>query len=354
MAQQIKLLIVDDSSLVRKILKSIFANDLQVVITDEAEDGLKAMEKLKAKQFDIVLLDYEMPNMNGLQVLKQLKTDPAIPVKPPVLVFSSLTQKGSKETVECLLAGAKDYVPKPSRSLGGDGTLDQIKNLLREKIIQIVDSAKATASAAPISPQKLSSDKTKLKDPGLLVIGSSTGGPAALEEVLRSFPANFPFPILITQHMPENFTTILAQTLSSRCKIAVKEVQGPTTIEKGVAYLAPGGKHMVMRDVNLIDVEISEAVNFCIPSVDVTFKSVAKIYKKGVISVMLTGMGKDGKDGVAALKQSLDCFSIAQDQASSVVWSMPKAVFEAGLSDRLLSLNKIAGCVLDVGCVVAR
>lgn len=358
MNKTIKLLLVDDSSLVRKILKSIFKDDTAIEVVGEAEDGQIAMEMIKKNHYDMILLDYEMPNMNGLELLRALKKDNSLSHKPSVLVFSSLTNKGSKQTVECLLAGAQDYIPKPSRSLGGAGTLDEIKKTLREKIISIVSSQQqaktspATTSTSSTSPStgKAAASNKKLRDPGLLVIGCSTGGPAALEVVFKSLPKNFPFPILIVQHMPESFTAILAQTLTNNGNIPVQEVTETTTIEKGKAYLAKGGKHMRMKDSHTLELFDGPPVNFCIPAVDVLFESVAKVYKRSVISVVLTGMGKDGREGVRMLKDKLDCYSIAQDQKSSVVWAMPKVVFEAGLADACLDLKQIGDHISNVGC----
>lgn len=353
---KIKLLLVDDSSLIRKILKTFFKDDDQIEIIDEAVNGKVALEKISIKEFDMVLLDYEMPEMNGLEFLQALKAQTNLAKKPPVMVFSSLTNSGSRQTIDCLLAGAKDYIQKPTASLDETNSLDKLKANLREKIVSIVSNVRSRTAvvkpseAAPVAvvknPIKLS--KPKVKNPGLVVIGSSTGGPAALEEVLKKIPTTFRFPILIVQHMPENFTKILAESLTRSCKFPVIEVSEKTTIKPGHAYIAAGGKHMLMIDTQTVDSIYGPAVNFCTPSVDVLFESVAKVYKKSVVAAILTGMGKDGADGVKTLKDNLDCFSIAQDQASSVVWAMPKAVFERGLSDYVLPINEIGEFIASV------
>lgn len=356
MKESIKVLIVDDSSLVRKFLKSFFTEDPDIEIADEAKDGKSALDKIKENgdKFDIVLLDYEMPNMNGLQVLKALKTDPSIKSKPPVLVFSSLTSSGSKQTIECLLAGAKDYIPKPSRTVEGGGDLTDLKKSIKEKVISIASKVKASKDRkVTIDRAKLSPGKKKLTmgmNPGLLLIGSSTGGPAALETVLKELPANFPCPILIVQHMPKNFTTILASSLDTNCKISVHEVTEKTIIKPGNAYIACGGMHMSYTGENQVDVHTGEQVNFCMPAVDVLFESIAKNYKRNVVSLILTGMGKDGREGVRALKSSLNCFSISQDEESSVVWAMPRVVYEAGLSDEVLPVNEIGKYLAGAIC----
>jgi two-component system, chemotaxis family, protein-glutamate methylesterase/glutaminase len=354
--EKIKLLLVDDSSLIRKIIKSLFKDDNEIEVIDEATNGKIALEKISSKEVDVVLLDYEMPEMNGLEFLEQLKTVKELEIKPAVLVFSSLTNSGSKQTIECLLAGAKDYIPKPSSTANDPDLMVNLKSNIRDKIILIgkghrrKKNIKQNLRQVSKSSDRVSSVITKNKplNMGLVVIGSSTGGPAALEQVLKGVPSNFRYPILIVQHMPENFTTILANTLSKNCNIKVNEVKEKTIIKPGEAYLASGGKHMVMLDPQTVDSIEGPLVNFCIPAVDVLYESVAKHYKRGLVSIILTGMGKDGCAGVRMLKDNLDCFSIAQDEISSVVWAMPRAVHEAGLSDMTIPVEKIGEYLKNV------
>lgn len=354
---KIKLLLVDDSSLVRKILKNFFIQDAEIDVVDEALNGKIALDKILTKEFDIVLLDYEMPEMNGLEFLQAVKQQ-SIKNKPPVIVFSSLTDNGSKYTVDCLLAGANDYIQKPSSSsLGSVENLEQLKTTIREKILSIVKDVKAKYKE-PLRPiigntainklNQANSKKISLKYPGLVVVGSSTGGPAALEKFLMGIPKDFRYPVLIVQHMPEKFTKILADTLQKNTGYPVQEVCQESKIENGKAYIAMGGKHMIMTSIDSVNIVSGESVNFCIPSVDVLFESVARVFNKGVVSIILTGMGKDGFNGVKALKSKLECFSIVQDQESSVVWSMPKAIHEAGLSDMILPLEQISEVVKNV------
>lgn len=347
MPEKLKALLVDDSSLVRKIMLSIFKNDSEVEIADEAVHGIDALEKLKDKEYDIILLDFEMPEMNGLEFLEALKKESSINKKPPVIVFSSLSDTGSKVTIQCLLAGAKDYMLKPTSRLGEKDVMDEVKTKLKEKIKALIKKKNPLIThTSNVKTSKL--DTLKLKQIDLVLIGSSTGGPNALEVVLTKVPKNFPLPILIVQHMPPGFTKMLANSLNERCSIPVTEVTGPTKVESGKIYIAGGAKHMLYEAGGTLIHKEGELVNFCIPAVDVLFKSVAKNFKGRVLSIVLTGMGKDGAEGVKSLKNVLDCYSIVQDEASSVVWAMPKAVYEEGLSDVVLPLDQIGVTLADV------
>lgn len=381
---KVKLLIVDDSSLIRKILKSFFANDPDIEIVAEAKDGEEALDLIYKNDFDIVLLDFEMPRKNGLAVLKDLKYNNQSDKCPPVLIFSSLTDKDSKQTIQCLLAGAKDYVLKPSGAYSKSGSLDDVKDSLREKILVITKRkvlgtliekpAQSREEAVQEKSKQLFAGTNKKQDAesrrkelerarfgnrvlsnlDLIVIGSSTGGPAALEYIFKKLPRDFPVPILVVQHMPENFTGIFVDSLAPTLMMKMKEVTGPCGLEKGTIYLAGGGKHMVMETPGSLNVQQSDPVNFCIPAVDVLFESVAKKFCGNVLSIVLTGMGRDGCDGVAKLKAKGNCYSVAQDEASSVVWAMPKVVYEAGLSDELLSLNEVGELLTNVRSKVAK
>lgn len=347
----INILVVDDSAFVRRIIASYFRNDNEINILAEAKDGKDGLEKIKSTKFDLVITDFEMPEMNGAEMLTALKNDPNIKDKPPVIVFSSFTSKGSQATVACLMAGARDYIQKPSNAMSGTPD-DTTKESIKKKIISIVENERMRANlfkspvAKPDAPRPTLAKR--LRNPGLVVIGCSTGGPAALEKTLIPIPANFKYPILVVQHMPEHFTKIMADTLNKKIALEVIEVTEKTQIEVGKVYLAGGGSHMIMEDVNTVKPGDNTPRNFCVPSVDILFESVAAKYNKGVMSVMLTGMGSDGKDGVKALKDSLDCVSIVQDQASSVVWAMPRAVYEAGLSDEMLSIDQIGVKITNV------
>jgi len=348
MNEEIRLLLVDDSSLARKMIRRLIEVDPKMVIVDEAVDGLDGLQKIRELDIDVVILDYEMPNMNGLELLKALARDPSIRHKPSVLICSSLTHSGSKHTINCLLAGAKDYVLKPDST----SNMAEVQKIILEKIYfaaksqkkrpRVTNNSNIQQTIKPIRQAPI-----RLKNPGLVVIGSSTGGPTALEIALKDIPPDYPYPILIVQHMPANFTASLAASLTNNIQIPVIEVNKETMIEKGKAYLAAGGKHMLMKDPHTLDWEDGDLVNFCRPSVDVLFNSIAKVYKKSVLSIILTGMGDDGYKGIANLKKNLDCFSVIQDEASSVVWGMPRAVFDNNLHDMIVPIQKIGEQIIN-------
>lgn len=362
---KVNLLIVDDSAIIRRILKSLFKDDAEICIKDEAVDGREGIAKIKSNEYDLVLLDYEMPKMNGLDFLNSVKNDRNINNKPPIIVFSSLTAKGSEHTVKCLMAGAEDYILKPSASMNKSDTLLKIKRVLKEKILSIAKKSEklikanekfsaavkaktivAPSEGIPLVHKSLKDIPNNLK---MVLIGTSTGGPAALMEVLKKLPKDFPLPILVVIHMPANFTKLYAESLEKQISLPVKEVTKLEAVKPGTVYLAAGGKHMIYEDghVNSVD---GDPVNFCIPAVDVLFESVANNLKIGnVISVVLTGMGQDGKKGVKALKDKKKCYSVVQDQASSVVWAMPRAVHEANLSDKISPLGQIGEVINYAG-----
>lgn len=356
MSNAIKVLLIDDSSLVRKMVRKMLESDPEIEVTGEVDNGRLGLAKIKTENYDVAILDFEMPEMNGLEFLKALRQDKTINNKPEIIVFSSLTKSGSKHTIDCLLAGAKDYVLKPE----ANADLDSLKQTIIDKIKSFgkghrkAQKAKETTINNTSRTENLVTTTTKdklpnikLKNPGLVLIGSSTGGPAALEASLKNIPADYPYPILIVQHMPANFTSSLVASLNKSLKLPVVEVLGPTKIERSKIYLACGGLHTYMRDKDTLDVRDGELVSYCKPSVDVLFKSVADLYQKSVLAIILTGMGHDGAAGVAKLKSRLDTFCIIQDEESSVVWGMPSAVHSKNLHDLVVPLDKIGDCILN-------
>jgi two-component system, chemotaxis family, protein-glutamate methylesterase/glutaminase len=351
-APKIKVLVVDDSALIRALLTEIInqTNDLEVVGT--ARDPIVAREKIRELKPDVITLDIEMPRMDGLEFLEKLMRLHPL----PVLMVSTLTAQGSAATLRALELGAVDYIHKPK--------ID-VKNKLEDYAAEITEKIRviAQANVRPLygtrlnraldRPQKIkplkASEKAVNEKEKLIVIGASTGGTEAIKEILIDMPADCP-PILIVQHMPEGFTKSYAARLDSLCEIAVAEAMHGERIIAGRAYLAPGGFHLsVLRTGAYYTCQISEdaAVNHHRPSVDVLFNSVAKHAKNNAIGVILTGMGKDGAAGMKRMHDK-GCKNLAQDEASCVVFGMPKEAIAQGGVDEIVPLEKVAERVLDL------
>lgn len=349
-APKIKVLVVDDSALIRALLTEIInqTNDLEVVGT--ARDPIVAREKIRELNPDVITLDIEMPRMDGLEFLEKLMRLHPL----PVLMVSTLTAQGSAATLRALELGAVDYIHKPK--------ID-VKNKLEDYAAEITEKIRVIAQAnvrplhgsstsRPLNkPQKIkplkASEKTKDEREKLIVIGASTGGTEAIKEILIDMPADCP-PILIVQHMPEGFTKSYAARLDSLCEIAVAEAVHGERIIAGRAYLAPGGYHLSILRTGahyICQISEEEPVNHHRPSVDVLFKSVTKQAKSEVIAIMLTGMGKDGAIQMKQL-HDLGHKTFAQDKASCVVFGMPKEAIERGAVDEVLPLDEIAGRIL--------
>ena len=335
-----RVLIVDDSALMRQILQQILQSDPALEVVGVAGDPYIAREKIKALNPDVLTLDVEMPRMDGLTFLEKLMKGHPM----PVVMVSSLTEKGCDTTLRALSLGAVDFITKPKLDVK-TGTLD-----LADEIISKVKSAagarvmprlhSSTASGAPASISYLSHIKATHK---IVAIGASTGGTEALKDLLEVLPADFPG-VVIVQHMPEKFTAQFAKRLDSLCKIKVKEAADGDRVLPGHALLAPGGKHMelVRRGAEYsVRITMTEPVNRHRPSVDVLFQSVAEQAGNNAIGVILTGMGNDGARGMLAMKNA-GAFNVAQDEASCVVFGMPKEAIAMGGTHEVHTLSKIA------------
>jgi two-component system chemotaxis response regulator CheB len=341
-----RILVVDDSVVYRRLVSEEISRDPELEVVGTAANGRIALAKLGQLSPDLVILDVNMPEMDGLQALKELrKTYPRL----PVVMFSSLTERGAEETLDALALGATDYFTKPADAGGLDGSL----RVLREELIP-----KIKALCAP-SDQKPSTAGARTGTGGpiagkapagtgairVLAIGTSTGGPNALAEIFARLPADFPVPILIVQHMPPMFTRLLAERLSAQSPIRVQEASSGCLLKPGDAWVAPGDHHMiVVRDGlhHRLLVHQDPPENSCRPAVDVLLRSVARTFRADSLTVILTGMGQDGLRGCQALREAGGQV-LAQDQATSVVWGMPGYVAQAGLADRVLPLSMIAG-----------
>ncbi len=364
MPQKIKVLIVDDSRMLRTVVAKILAEDPAVEVMEPAANGVLALAAIARALPDVVTLDVEMPEMDGLQTLKEIrKLHPTL----PVIMFSSLTERGASVTMNALFAGATDYVAKPAGAnpaatyqLVRDSLLVKIKEL--GKVGRPGQSASSTRpSTGPISLQPakaapVAARPVVVRPPSaarfpveLLAIGSSTGGPNALARVLAQLPPDFPVPVVIVQHMPPTFTKYLAERLALGCRLPVREAQGKEELKAGNVWVAPGDFHMTLkRESTTLRIELSQgpAENFCRPSVDVLFRSVAETMGARSLGVVLTGMGEDGLRGSALITEKGGNV-IVQDEATSVVWGMAGAVAKAGLASRVLPLEQIGAEILQ-------
>jgi two-component system, chemotaxis family, protein-glutamate methylesterase/glutaminase len=383
-----RVLVVDDSNFFQHRLRDIINEHPDLKVIAVASNGREAIEKAAELKPDIITMDFEMPVMDGVTAIKHIMADRNV----PILMFSSLTYEGAKITLDALAAGALDFIPKDFAEVSRNS--EGLKKRLHERLITLARSGQRRlesnnnselktfspsaspstsvsspstimASSAPASSAnrlsatfqsatpsaaitnhssvKSTADNYQLKrQPKLLVIGASTGGPVALGEVLTPLPASFPLPIVLVQHMPENFTKAFAERLNKLCNIRVREAVDGDILEPGLALLAPGGKQLMLDKRNGGSVRVisdNERVTYK-PSLDITFGSAANCYGDKVLGVVLTGMGSDGCKGAQLLKDAGSALW-SQDEASCVIYGMPMAVARAGLTDKVLSLKEI-------------
>jgi two-component system chemotaxis response regulator CheB len=343
MANRLKVLIVDDSALMRQLLTQILASDPELEVVGTASDPYAAREKIKALNPDVLTLDIEMPRMDGLTFLEKLMRGHPM----PVIMISSLTDKGADTTLRALSLGAIDYVSKPKVDVS-NGTVEQADEIIA-KVKAAARARVRRASASTAAPVPLTGKTYQLSATHKIVaIGASTGGTEALKELLSPLPADFPG-VVIVQHMPETFTRQFAARLDSLCKIRVKEAQDGDRILPGHALLAPGGHQMavVRRGMEYaVHVYRGERVNRHLPSVDVLFSSCARSMGKNALGVLLTGMGADGARGMLEMKQA-GSFNIAQDESTCVVFGMPHEAILLNAVDRVLPLGHIPEALLQ-------
>jgi two-component system, chemotaxis family, protein-glutamate methylesterase/glutaminase len=358
--QKIRILVVDDSAVMRILLRSVIATDSALEIVGTAADGEPALRMIESLRPDLVLLDVEMPKMDGLMTLRQMR---ARNLRPPVIMCSALTQRGARVTIEALASGASDYVAKPSNQLGPAVAIQNLAHELLPKIFALTNkscqgeqtqaqpSLSARRSLLPGGPAPLNQAITAT--PTVVVIGISTGGPAALDVLLPALPGNFPLPILIVQHMPELFTHLLAERLQDRCPLEVREAAAGDPVKAGTIYIARGNWHMEVVTQRPRRADVAGCINLtqglhenhCRPAVDVLFRTASQIYGAGALGIVMTGMGSDGMLGAQIIRQNGGTV-LAQDQATSAVWGMPGAVTQAGLAQKVLPLNAIAPEIL--------
>jgi len=342
---KIRILVVDDAVVFRRLVSEELARDPALEVVGTAPNGRIALQKMPQLNPDLVILDVEMPEMDGLTTLAELrKTYPRL----PVIMFSALTERGAAATLDALALGASDYFTKPTTVGGLDASLQVIRDELVPEIKTLCASA-AGRAAPPAPPPAVPPRHRGRRGPvGVLAIGSSTGGPNALAAVFSRLPADFPVPIVIVQHMPPMFTRLLAERLSAEYRIPVAEGSSGCALRPGHAWIAPGDHHMiVVRDDTQVRLLVHQdpPENSCRPAVDVLLRSVAQTFGPNSLTVILTGMGSDGLRGCEALRESGGQI-LAQDEETSVVWGMPGYVARAGLADRVLPLHLIAAEIL--------
>ncbi|WP_198507339.1 protein-glutamate methylesterase/protein-glutamine glutaminase [Mariprofundus ferrinatatus] len=348
----IRVLVVDDSVVIRKMVSDVLASDPAIEVIGVAANGSIALDKIDKLKPDLITLDIEMPVMDGLETLKELrKLHPRL----KVIMFSTLTERGARASLDALSLGANDYVTKPANV----GSVAAAQQCLRDELIPKIKGffhrGPALPAKAPVpAPAKqpvaspVVSPAASVR-PGLrqrvdiVAIGISTGGPNALMEMVPTLPKNFPVPIVIVQHMPEMFTKLLADRLDQKSDIQVREAAAGDKLAPGLALIAPGGFHMTLvRKGAVVETALNQDApeNSCRPAVDVLFRSVSDLYGANVLAVIMTGMGQDGMLGCQKIKAAGGQV-IAQDKESSVVWGMPGAVAGAGLSEELIPLNRL-------------
>lgn len=364
----LKVLIVDDSSFFQHRLKEMLDEHPLLEVVGLAANGREAVEKTKSLRPDLITMDYEMPVMDGVSAVREIMA-----IQPtPILMFSSLTYEGARTTLDALEAGAVDFLPKNFAEISHNSP--SLKQRLHSRLLAIAKPVRATTSFSPPTSSvstpaaSVSQTATALRAPSaiergvaelqsaapmpaeavrslkgqlrLLLIGASTGGPVALPEVLTGLPASFPLPILLVQHMPENFTKAFAERLNRQCNIEVREAQDGDQLKPGLALLAPGGKQLMVDKRGTVRIlPGDDRVNYK-PSLDITFGAAANAFGDKVLGVILTGMGSDGREGARLIKQR-GGHVWSQDERSCVIYGMPMAVAKANLTDRVLGLKEI-------------
>lgn len=336
----IRVLVVDDSAFMRKAIKTMLDKDPEIEVIDVAKNGEEGLEKIRELDPDVVTLDIEMPRMDGLTALRHIMME----LPRPVLMISSLTTEGGESTLKAMELGAVDYIPKQLSKVSLD--IVRIEEDLRSKV-KIIARQKFTPPKGvkrkkPAPIKKIKPQGKQVRD--LIAIGVSTGGPPAVQRVLSVLDSDFPASIVIAQHMPAAFTGPFAKRLNECCKIEVLEAKSGDRLKNGVAFIAPGGKHLVLhQQTTHVELEITDKPKEAIyrPSADVLISSAAQAIGKRCLGVILTGMGKDGLEGVRLLR-SKGGITLAQSESSCVVYGMPKSVVDAGLADEVVHIDDMA------------
>ncbi|MBQ4470000.1 MAG: chemotaxis response regulator protein-glutamate methylesterase [Synergistaceae bacterium] len=351
--KKIRVLVVDDSALMRQFISDILNSDPRIEVAGTARDGKDALKQIQLVRPDIVTMDVEMPNMSGLQALEEImRTNPL-----PVIMVSSVTQEGADTTMKALALGCVDFIGKPSGSISLN--IRDIGQELIDKVIAASTARLRTRSGffggvSKVQDFGLGSGFRRMMPPvstgrrDIVAIASSTGGPMALSDLIPRLPKKFPVPIVITQHMPKEFTSSFARRLNESSEVEVVEGFDGLTLKPGRVVIAPGGSHLIVKrraGVAVCGLSDAPPVLSVKPAANIMFLSVADEYGGNVLCVILTGMGRDGTDGAVALKRK-GAYVIAESQKTCVVYGMPKAAVDAGIVDEVLPLNEIADAMV--------
>lgn len=366
MKEKISVMVTDDSALMRRMITDMINMEEDMEVIDVAKNGQELLEKLKGKVPDVITLDVEMPKMNGIEALKEIINNK---LKTKVIMLSSLTKDGAETTMECLELGAIDFVPKPSGSISLNIT--QVKELLASKIREAALSRRVSpykkpernserkkeinnsvrewntlkVSSEPASASRLGRIQNKNKI-SAVVIGASTGGPKALFDVITKLPENLNVPVLVVQHMPEGFTRSFAERLNKFSNLSVVEAADGMRVVKGIVYIACGGKHMTVEK-GKIKLNMEPAIWGVRPAVDKLFLSAVEEYKENILGVILTGMGRDGAEGIKNIKMA-GGHTIAEDESTCVIYGMPKAAVQTNMVDEVVPLYEINERIADI------
>ncbi len=346
MLPQLRVLMADDSAVVRRLVGDVLQETPGIELTGTARNGRDALAMISTHRPDVILLDVEMPVMNGIEALREIRrTDH----RTPVLMFSSLTVRGGEATLDALTMGASDYFPKPTSRVSRQESIDYIRSGLIPRIRQWADGSpghrRRIGSRETLHVhRKPESGRPRPRQPvDVIAIGASTGGPNALAQIIPLLPANLHVPVLVTQHMPALFTRLLADRLNQTSPLTVTEARHGEKITPGKVLIAPGDFHMTIEYRGAhrrIALNQDPKEHACRPAVDVTFRSVAGNYGSRCLGIVLTGMGRDGMEGCRAIRH-FNGSVVAQDAESCVVWGMPRAVEQAGLAERIVPLNQM-------------
>jgi two-component system chemotaxis response regulator CheB len=339
----IRVLVVDDSPFMRHILVKHLEDDPDITVIDTASDGIEAVEKVVALKPDVVSLDVEMPRMDGLTALRRImKEQPT-----PVVMLSALTQQGAQVTIQALMRGAVDFVPKPSAVVDLRGAVKELIGKIKVAV-SVQPASLPNLATAPLSPTPTKVGPRPFgRDCHLIVIGASTGGPTALRQVLSDLPADLPAALTIVQHMPAGFTQSLAVRLDKQASFAVQEAMEGDRLACGLALLAPGGFHLRFERRNRVTLDRGPRRNGVRPALDVSMESAATTYGDRVIGVVLTGMGLDGTRGAGHIKASGGRI-VAEHKSTCIVYGMPRAVTEAKLADIVVPLPEVASTLVKM------